>query len=225
LKKIAVSTLLLFSAICFANAKNQNQAEVKADSIEIDNSYIKVLRNSTCCASAHSPGFGTRVIVALDQMNVKSDLRIRALNRGEIAVFPENVSYEAPKAKFFEISIKKNHPPPSFPEEWIEPKKNSVIYNDDEIRIFEERLAPGDTRELHSHAQRIVVKFNYVQLTDPRFKPNGSATGGIQVPNTVKFAEPVVHVVKNLSKEIALFNVVIEFKLPKKGEIQNLKTN
>ena len=36
---------------------------------------------------------------------------------------------------------------------------------------------------------------------------------GIQVPNTVKFAEPVVHAVKNLSK-IPLFNIVIEFKIP-----------
>ena len=88
------------------------------------------------------------------------------------------------------------------------------MYEDDQIRIFEERLAPGDTRELHSHAQRVVVRLNNVQLTDPRTKPNGSPGGGIQVPNTVKFAEPVVHVVKNLSKDTPLFNVVIEFKIP-----------
>jgi hypothetical protein len=91
------------------------------------------------------------------------------------------------------------------------------VYEDEQFRVFEERLAPGDTRELHSHAQRVVVRLNNVQLTDPRFKPNGSPGGGIQVPNTVKFAEPMVHVVKNLSKDTPLFNIVIEFKLPKNG--------
>jgi hypothetical protein len=32
------------------------------------------------------------------------------------------------------------------------------------------------------------------------------------VPNTVKFAEPMVHVVKNLSKDLPLFNIIIELK-------------
>ena len=97
---------------------------------------------------------------------------------------------------------------------WIEPMKNTTVYEDAELKIFEERLAAGDTRELHSHLQRVVVRLNDVQLTDPRTKPNGSPTGGFQIPNTVKFAEPVQHVVKNLSA-IPLFNVVIEFKVKK----------
>jgi hypothetical protein len=59
-----------------------------------------------------------------------------------------------------------------------------------------------------------VVRLNEVQLTDPRTRPNGTPGGGIQVPNTVKFAEPVVHVVKNLSKDTPLFNIVLEFKVP-----------
>jgi hypothetical protein len=81
-----------------------------------------------------------------------------------------------------------------------------------EIRIFEERLAPGETRALHSYVQRVVVRLNHVQLTDPRVRPEGSPGEGIQVPNTARFAEPVVHVVNNQSKDTPLFNIIIEFK-------------
>ena len=88
-----------------------------------------------------------------------------------------------------------------------------MVYEDEQFRVFEERLAPGDDRELHSHAQRVVVRLNEVQLTDPRLYPEGQPGTGIQVPNTVRFAEPVVHAVRNLSK-IPLFNIVIEFKIP-----------
>jgi len=64
-------------------------------------------------------------------------------------------------------------------------------------------------------SSKLVVRLNNVQLTDPRTKPNGSPGGGIQVPNTVKFEEPMVHVFKNLSKTTSLFNIIIEFKLQK----------
>ena len=87
-----------------------------------------------------------------------------------------------------------------------------MIYDDAEIRVFEERLAPYDIREVHSHAQRVVVRLNLVQLTDPRFHDIPKPGTGIQVPNTVKYAEPVVHAVKNTS-DIPLFNVVIEYKI------------
>ena len=94
----------------------------------------------------------------------------------------------------------------------MEPTKNKIVFEDNEFRVFEERLNPGDTRELHSHAQRVVVRLNDVQLTDPRFHPNGKPGTGMQVANTVKYAEPMVHVTKNLSK-IPLFNIVIEYKI------------
>ena len=116
------------------------------------------------------------------------------------------------KGDYFEVAFKRIHPEPKGPEVWLEPLKNKMVYEDDLFRVFEERLAPGDTRELHSHSQRIVVRLNKVQLTDPRFKPNGAPEEGIQVPNTVKFAEPMVHVVKNLSTDTPLFNIIIEFK-------------
>ena len=189
------------------------------DSVAINNDYVKIMSNSTACSNAHTAGFGTRIIVALEKIKVAGSKGNMEIDRGNVAVFKADQSYDTPKGAYFEVGIKLNHPPIQSPDQWIEPLKNTVVYEDDQIRIFEERLAPGDTRELHSHAQRVVVRLNNVQLTDPRTKPNGSPGGGIQVPNTVKFAEPVVHVVKNLSKDTPLFNIVIEFKLPVQAQL------
>lgn len=185
--------------------------EIK-DSIAIDNLYFKVVRDGALFSSSNTPNIGTRIIAALDIIKFKSSRGIINIKRGEIAVFNENEFYEVPKGSYFEIALKKNHPELEKPSEWLEPTKNKVVYEDNEFRVFEERLNPGDTRELHSHAQRVVVRLNDVQLTDPRVHPNGKSGTGMQVANTVKYAEPMVHVTKNLSK-IPLFNIVFEYKI------------
>jgi hypothetical protein len=195
---------------CLRVEKRLNLAE--KDSVALENEFMKVLRDGAACTSANTPDFGTRIIVALDKIKFKSNRGTIKIKRGQIAVFLENEYYDLPKGSYFEIALKKNHPPLTKPTEWVEPTKNKVIYEDAEFRVFEERLDPGDTRELHSHAQRVVVRLNQVQLTDPRNAPSGKPGTGIQVANTVKFAEPVVHVTKNLSK-ISLFNIVIEYKI------------
>ena len=186
---------------------------IERDSVALDNAYMTVMRDGAACASANTLNFGTRIIVALEKIKFKSNRGNIKLKRGQITVFPENESYQVPEGSFFEIALKKNHPPLTKPLEWVEPLKNTIIYEDAEFRVFEERLKPGDVRALHSHAQRLVVRLNEVQLTDPRYSPNGKLGVGIQVPNTVKFAEPMVHVTKNLSK-IPLFNIVVEYKIP-----------
>lgn len=206
--------LLSFSFGSFS-MKTFLNPQVKEDKVEVDNEYVRVLHNSAACTAQETPGFGTRVLVALNKLKIMSSRGTLDLDRGQIAVFLRNESYQPPTGEFFEVAFKLNHPALTRPEQWIEPLKNTIVYEDEQFRVFEERLAPGDTRELHSHAQRVVVRLNNVQLTDPRTKPNGSPGGGIQVPNTAKFAEPMVHVVKNLSKDTPLYNVVIEFKLPK----------
>ena len=195
---------------CFKSEKCLNlEAE---DSVALENAFMKVLRDGAACTLANTPNFGTRIIVALDKVKFKSNRGTIKIKRGEIAVFLENEFYDLPRGSYFEIALKKDHPPLTKPSEWVEPLKNKIIYENTEFRVFEEKLDPGDTRELHSHAQRVVVRLNQVQLTDPRNSPNGKPGTGIQVANTVKFAEPVVHVTKNLSK-IPLFNIVIEYKI------------
>ncbi len=182
------------------------------DSIVFENEFVTVLRN---CSMKVNNGYHARVIVALDDMVMSRKNGSHNLHRGVVEVIPANESFDVPEGEYFEIDIKNDHPPLKEPEEWIEPKMNTMVYQDDRFRVFEERLPPGGERALHSHAQRLVVRLNDVQLTDPRTNPNGTPGGGRQVPNTVKFAEPVVHVVKNLSA-IPLFNIVIEFKIPSK---------
>lgn len=207
---------LLLILLCFTII-HTTQAQAKqigsADGVVLDNPYLHVNQNSTSFTLANNTNIGTRVIAALEEVVIKSSKGNRTLIRGQVAVFLENESYEITSGKYFEIAFKKNHPPLTVPEQWVEPQKNTIVYEDAQFRIFEERLEAGDIRDLHSHAQRLVVRLNLVQLTDPRLNKEVKEGTGIQVPNTVKFAEPVVHAVKNLSK-IPLFNIVIEFKIP-----------
>jgi len=211
MKKQLLAILLCFTIIHSTQA--QTKQIVSADGVVLDNLYLHVNQNSTSFTLANNATIGTRVIAALEEVVIKSNKGKRTLVRGQVAVFLENESYEILSGKYFEISFKKNHPPLTVPEQWVEPQKNTIVYEDAQFRIFEERLEAGDIRDLHSHAQRLVVRLNLVQLTDPRLNKEVKEGTGIQVPNTVKFAEPVVHAVKNLSK-IPLFNIVIEFKIP-----------
>jgi hypothetical protein len=185
----------------------------RPDSLFLENAYVHVQRNNASYGPAHSKTVGTRLIVALATVKVKSSRGVQTLERGGVAAFKGNESYKAPTGEYFEVAFKLNHPPLKALEEWIEPIKNIIVYEDEQIRVFEERLEGGDERPLHSHAQRVVVRLNEVQLTDPRTNPTPRPGTGIQVPNTVRFAEPITHVVRNVSKG-PLFNVVIEFKVP-----------
>ena len=187
---------------------------VVKDSVAFENAFVRVMKNGTVKTANDNAIFGKRILVALSRLKYRSISGTKTLERGQIAVFLPSESCEINKGDYFEVAFKQTHPEPKGPEEWLEPLKNTIVYEDDLFRVFEERLAAGDTRELHSHSQRIVVRLNKVQLTDPRFKPNGMPGEGIQVPNTVKFAEPMVHVVKNLSTDTPLFNIIIEFKTP-----------
>jgi hypothetical protein len=181
--------------------------------ISVDNEYVRVLHNFAAATKAMPKEFGTRIIVALNDVKCACSRGELALQRGGVAVFKTNESYDAPQGEFFEVAIKANHPPWKSPEQWIDPQKNVAIYEDRELRISEERLDVGDDRPLHSHPQRVVVRLNETRLTDPRYAKKERPGAGLQVPNTARFAEPLVHVVRNLGPS-PLFNILIEFKVP-----------
>ncbi len=183
----------------------------QTNSSELDNRFLIVNKSKTVFAFGNDTSVSARVIIALNDVKIRSTKGNIKLNRGECAVFHFAESYEIPKGEYFEISIKKNHPKPIKPKVWYEPTKNKSVFENEDFRIFKEQLGAGEERAFHSHLERLVIRLNKVQLTDPRFYPNGQEGVGIQVPNTVKFAEPLEHVVKNLSK-IPLFNIVLEFK-------------
>lgn len=217
--KIKSSSVLLIifislSAVVFTSAKTIERKfiYIAADSIALENDYVRVLKNAIIDSANDANIFDKKIIIALTTVTYESKNASHKVNRGEVIVFKEHETHQHINGDYFEVALKKVHPPVKGPDEWIEPLKNTTVYEDEQFRIFEERLEPGDTRALHSHAQRVVVRLNQTQLTDPRFKPNGAPGEGIQVANTVKFAEPMVHVVKNLSQEVSLFNIIIEFK-------------
>ncbi len=179
----------------------------------LDNDYVLVTRDAAPCAQAGVPGCGDRVIVALGDVELRSDGTLRTLARGDIAVFTSGQSYSAPTGgPYLEVAIKPDHPPAESPGEMIAPQKNAVRYDGETFFVFEERLAPGDTRARHSHSQRVIVQLNRTVLQQ---WPDGAPEMMVEtVPDRVTFGRPVIHTVKNLG-DLPLRGLVIEFKPPR----------
>jgi len=178
--------------------------------VAIDNEYVRVSRDEAPCASGAEPDCADRVIVALGDIELVSAGTRRQMRRGDIAVFKPGESYEPPMSgAYFEVAIKATHPPVQSPGEIIPPEKNALRYEGESFFVFEERLAPGDTRARHSHSQRIVMQLNRTRLEQwPEGKPMVTVE---TVPDRAMFSPPVIHVVKNVG-DAPLRGIVIEFR-------------
>ena len=183
---------------------------LSADQIALENDYVRVTRDIAPCASADVPECGDRVIVALGDIELRAPGTVRTMKRGDIAVFTAGESHEPPTGGgFFEVDIKAAHPPVRSPAEIIPPEKNAVRFEGETFFVFEERLAPGDTRARHSHSQRVVIQLNKTHLQQLL---DGAAPFVVEtVPERPSFSPPVIHVVKNLG-DLPLWGIVIEFK-------------
>ena len=116
---------------------------------------------------------------------------------------------QAPTGAYFEVAIKPDHPASDAPAETIAPEKNAMVYEAEDFFIFEEKLAPGDTRARHSHSQRVVIQLNRAKL---RQWPDGKPQLELEtVPDRPGFSPPVIHIVQNIG-EIPLRGVIIEFR-------------
>src|SRR5579859_7478427 len=168
-----------------------------AGEIVLENDYVRVTRDAAPCASAHVPECGARVIVALGDIELDSHGARRTMARGDVAVFGPGEFYEPPNGgTFLEVSIKTDHPPVQSPRERIAPEKNEMRYEGKEFFIFEEKLAPGDTRARHSHSQRVVIQLNRARLQQ---WPDGEPAKLVDtVPDRPGFGAPVIHSVKNV---------------------------
>jgi hypothetical protein len=176
----------------------------------IDNDFVRVTRDAAPCARAGTPSCAERVIVALGSLEIESDGSRRALVRGDVAVFGPAQSYSfAAGASYFEVALKPDHPASASPGEIIPPEKNAMRYDGERFFVFEERLAPGDTRARHSHSQRVVIQLNRARL---RQWPDGKPQIEVETePERPSFSAPVIHVVENIGP-VPLRGVVIEFK-------------
>jgi len=180
-------------------------AVLSANQIALDNDYVRVTRDVAPCAAAAEPECGDRVIVALGDI----ELANKRMARGDTAVFKVGETYEPPTGgPYFELTIKPSHPPVRSPAEIIPPEKNAMRFECDRFFIFEEKLAPGDTRARHSHSQRVVIQLNRTKLEQ---WPDGKPSIIVEtVPDRPSFSPPVIHVVKNIG-DVPLRGVIIEF--------------
>ncbi len=177
------------------------------ETLVLDNAFAAVHRNAAPCANA-GPGCGNRIIVAFGELSVvpSGGSPVR-LDYAEVFVAESGESYEIRGHEFAEVNLKAGHPAVEGPAVPIAAGKNERLYDSEGYFVFEERLEPGDTRERHSHAQRVVLVMGATELqqwpdgTDEVFKT--------QIPGTIKFNPPVVHVVKNIG-DAPLRNIVIE---------------
>jgi hypothetical protein len=175
----------------------------------LENEFVRITRDEAPCASADTPGCADRVIVALADIELQSGGGARSLARGDVAVFGPGESYVAPAAGYFEVTIKPDHPASQAPAETIAPEKNAMVHDGEDFFVFEEKLAPGDTRARHSHSQRVVIQLNRARL---RQWPDGKPELELEtVPDRPAFNPPVIHVVSNVG-EVPLRGIIIEFR-------------
>ena len=175
----------------------------------IDNSYVRVTRGEAPCAAA-STGCGSKVVVALDSLEIDVGSALHRLERGDVVVFGLEDSYTVARgSEFFEVAIRPDHPPALAPTETIAAEKNTLRYDGEDFFVFEEKLEPGDTRARHSHSQRVVIQLNRTTLKQ---WPDGAGEILVEVvPEKPSFSPPVVHKVRNVG-ERPLYGIIIEFK-------------
>ena len=173
----------------------------------LDNPYAAVHRGTAPCASA-GPGCGDRVIVSFGDVTVQLDGAAKErLAYAAVAVAPAGQRYEIEGDDWAEVNLKPDPPTVEGPAEVIPAGKNERRHTGDRYFVFEERLEPGDTRERHSHAQRVVLVMNATELQ--QWPDGAEEVFKTQVPGTIKFNPPVIHVVRNIG-EAPLRNIVIE---------------
>ena len=178
--------------------------------LAVDNEFVRVSRDDAPCAAMELPDCGDRVIVALDNIKFFAGTSQLLLRRGDVEIFPAGRKYQSPMmGSFIEVNIKPGHPPALAPAEIIAPEKNSLLFDGHDYIVFEEKLAPGDTRARHSHSQRVVIQLNKARLKQ---WPDGEPEKIVEtVPDKALFSPPVVHIVENIGEQ-PLFGIIIEFK-------------
>src|SRR5256885_2860673 len=110
----------------------------------LENDCVLVSRDDAPCAQGSTPGCAERVIVAMGEIQLRFGKVLRAMRRGEVAVFKAGESYRPPTGgAFFEVAIKPNHPPAKSPAEIIQPAENTIGVEGERLLIYEEPPPPG----------------------------------------------------------------------------------
>ena len=67
----------------------------------LENDYVLVSRDDAPCAQGSTPGCAERVIVAMGEVQLRFGKVLRAMRRGEVAVFKAGESYRPPTGGAF----------------------------------------------------------------------------------------------------------------------------
>ena len=204
---VLARSLILIGVLALSGALFPLPAGAEDDSLVLDNDYAAVRRNAAPCAGA-GPGCGERIIVAFGDIRVvPANAAPVPLAYAEVFVAPAGAAYEVRGSEFAEVNLKPDPPPVAGPAVAIPAAKNERIHDDEDYFVFEERLEPGDTRPRHSHAQRVVLVMGATELQ--QWPDGAEEVFKTQIPGTIKFNPPVVHIVKNIG-DAPLRNIVIE---------------
>lgn len=172
----------------------------------LENDYVTVHRNAAPCASAGA-GCGDRVIVALGAV----DFEGTRMERGDVRVFDAGESYAEPDGDgFVEVALRVDRPPVRTTARTVVPANYNVIRHEGErFRVIEGRLRPGDTRDRHTHNQRLIIYLNAARL---RQFPDGEPERLTEfITDDIRFSEPTTHSMVNVG-DVPVRNVVIELK-------------
>ena len=180
-------------------------AAAEDETLVLDNDYATVHRNAAPCAGG-GPDCGDRVLVAFGDLKVTAGGSTVVLGYAEVFVAAAGTSYEI-EGDFAEVNLKPNPPAVEGPAVALPAGKNERLHDAEDYFVFEERLEPGDTRERHSHAQRVVLVMGATELQ--QWPDGADEVFKTQIPGTIKFNPPVVHIVKNIG-DARLRNIVIE---------------
>ena len=180
-------------------------AAAEDDTLVLDNEYAAVHRNAAPCAGG-GPECGERIVVAFGDVRVAAGGSTVELDYAEVFVAEAGTAYEV-EGDFAEVNLKPDPPPVDGPAVAIPAGKNERLHDAADYFVFEERLEPGDTRERHSHAQRVVLVMGATELQ--QWPDGADEVFKTQIPGTIKFNPPVVHIVKNIG-DAPLRNIVIE---------------
>ncbi len=89
------------------------------------------------------------------------------------------------------------------------PQYDKVLLENDDVRVLEYRLKPGEKEPLHSHPEGVIYGF-----TDSRIKitsPDGKVTENFGKTGDVFWRKPVTHALENVG-ETEVHSLAVEIK-------------
>jgi quercetin dioxygenase-like cupin family protein len=89
--------------------------------------------------------------------------------------------------------------------------KAKVVLENDQVRVIELNIEPGDSTGMHSHGKNIVVFISGGAAIQTM--ADGSKKAMVRKPGEVLWSDPVTHDTKNTSKT-PVRSLVIELKQP-----------